>query len=260
MVRRDVFRPILRGQQMQIEPSHFVPAARPVRRCLVLFRIALVGFLSESASACSSQSETDDETQTTDAGRTRDSDDEARDTSRDVADVPDAESPEDTRGDFSASETSDLGSDVSAQDSRPAETSDAGDAPDSIDATLTPETQAAIDAAVAASESTRSTYCGCYLNEAPYNGNETLCRAELDGISVSPSACDLGVASQFPADAASFYACRQRVSEDLGTCFAPCEARAAATLGCVVPAATAAVACGSGLNQDFVSAYEACNP
>ena len=84
------------------------------------------------------------------------------------------------------------------------------------------EVQQAMDAAEAASESTRDTFCACYQSGEPYNGDEAACRAELDGISVSIISCDLALAATWPEDALAFYECRRTVAGALDACFATC--------------------------------------
>lgn len=118
----------------------------------------------------------------------------------------------------------------------------------------------AIADAVEASSAHTDTYCACYQSGAPYNGSESACRAELDGISILPQPCDTTIALQYPDDALAFYQCRRQVADDLNTCFQPCSTRQGAILGCVPTAATAAVACGNGRSEAFIAAYEACHP
>jgi hypothetical protein len=118
----------------------------------------------------------------------------------------------------------------------------------------------AIADAVEASSAHTDTFCACYQSGAPYNGSESACRAELDGISILPQPCDTTIALQYPDDALAFYQCRRQVADDLNTCFQPCSTRQGAILGCVPTAATAAVACGNGRSEAFIAAYEACHP
>jgi hypothetical protein len=118
----------------------------------------------------------------------------------------------------------------------------------------------AIADAVEASSAHTDTFCACYQSGAPYNGSESACRAELNGISILPQPCDTTIALQYPDDALAFYQCRKQVADDMNTCFQPCSTRQGAILGCVPTAATAAVACGNGRSPEFIAAYEACHP
>lgn len=118
----------------------------------------------------------------------------------------------------------------------------------------------AIADAVEASSAHTDTFCACYQSSDPYNGSESACRAELNGISILPLPCDTTIALQYPDDALAFYQCRKQVADELNTCFQPCTTRQAAVLSCVLPAATSAVACGNGRSPEFIAAYEACHP
>jgi hypothetical protein len=190
---------------------------------------------------------------------------------RDLPDVSDAGSgPDDAMVDTTDPGTTDTGAqDTASQDARPAPDvsppRDSVSVPDTapVDAgptEVTPEVQQAMDAAEAASNATRDTFCGCYQSGDPYNGDEAACQAELDGISVSIISCDLTLAATWPDDALAFYECRRTVAESLDACFAACSSRSSAILNCVPSNAFAAVGCGDGRDDAFVAAYEACHP
>jgi len=169
-----------------------------------------------------------------------------------IADAPDLGTPDtvgqDTRPETDSSTPADTGStaDTAPVDAGPSEVS--------------PEVQEAIDNAVAASETTRDTFCACYQSGAPYNGSEAACRAELNGISVTILPCDAAIAATWPADALAFYECRRTVADSLNRCFTGCGTRESAILSCVLPNALEAVGCGDGRDPAFVTAYEACHP
>ena len=114
--------------------------------------------------------------------------------------------------------------------------------------------------AQAASADAVTTYCDCYQNEAPYNGDRAACVSELNGVAVRITPCDEELMRQYPASAAQYYECRRNAALDMDACFAGCSGRIGAITGCVVNAAMVAVGCGSGLDPGFVSGYEACHP
>ncbi len=229
--------------------------------------LLLCGFMLACGDKTESTGEADTSSGRPPSGRDIDNSD-AEDTGpvRDLPDVSDtASAASDVTGDSADPATPD----TAGEDARPApdvspprDTVSAPDTapPDAGPTEVTPEVQQAMDAAEAASEATRDTFCACYQSGEPYNGDEAACRAELDGISVSIISCDLALAATWPEDALAFYECRRTVAGALDACFATCSSRASAILNCVPTNAIAAVGCGDGLSDEFVAAYEACHP
>lgn len=125
---------------------------------------------------------------------------------------------------------------------------------------VAPEVQAAYEAAALQYSAAIDTFCACYRDEAPYNGNDVACRGELAQLPPSWTSCDQDVAAEFPDEALVYYACRQDVAAALNTCFGGCGGRIAAVTGCVLESATSSVACGQAQSAQFVAAVEACHP
>jgi hypothetical protein len=223
--------------------------------CLLLCLVCLVGCgQSDSAAPAGSDRDTgadaaaDGRPTFEDTGATDDA--PAADTGNagdtGIADTGTGDTGADTRIDTSPPDTGsvDTGADTSVADVGPAD----------------PAIRAAYDGAAAAHDAATTTFCDCYRDGAPYNGNDATCRAELARLAPIWLACDESVAATYPADAEAFWGCRAQVATDMGSCFAGCAGRIQAVTGCVLTAATSAVACGQGRDPAFVAAYEACHP